>query len=397
MPNIAAAVLTFNRKDLLRRCLESVFAQSHPCERVIVIDNCSSDGTPEMLGNEWGDRIEVHTLTRNIGASGGFNAAIKIAYQSGADFVWLMDDDVLPERDALAKLVEADQFLADKGVEHAFVLSSAWSEDGSATNVPKIDTRPAARGYENWPLLLHQKIVPVTRATFVSILLPRSIISEYGLPLSPMFIWGEDSEYTLRITNKRPGFYIAESRVLHLRQLSGAVSIVTEVDGARLKYHRHFIRNHMYIARIYGTRLDYYRHVIRQIQLLLRLIKVHQYQKARIVLTGVLESFHFHPSIERADIPSSRTDVTIVGGHPVLKAGTTAFLNSGGGPPSSAQKGLTHEWSSNGQEASFSEITVREPAHWMPMPGLLYRNPARPTAYMVSRRDQLTSTLSLTA
>ena len=140
---------------------------------------------------DWGDRVEVHTLSRNIGASGGFNAGIRVAYQSGADFVWVMDDDVLPKKDALAKLVEADQFLADRGVARAFVLSSAWTEDGNVTNVPKIDTRPDARGYETWPFYPARRIVPVTGATFVSILLPRSIIAQYGLPLAPMFIWGE--------------------------------------------------------------------------------------------------------------------------------------------------------------------------------------------------------------
>ena len=312
MASIYAVVLTFNRKELLRRCLDCVFAQSHRCDRVIVVDNCSTDGTSEMLRREWGTRVEVHTLSRNIGASGGFNAGVRIAYQTGADFVWMMDDDVLPEVNALAKLVEADQFLADTGVDRAFVLSSAWTEDGGVTNVPKIDTRPSARGYENWPRFLYRKMVPVTRATFVSILLPRSTIANHGLPLAPMFIWGEDSEYTLRITRRSPGFLVAESKVLHLRQLSGVNSIMTEVSRTRLNYHRHLIRNHMYIARIHGARLDYYRHAIRQIQLMLHLLKMRQFEKARIVLTGFLESFWFNPSIEAADtLPS--LDVVVVG------------------------------------------------------------------------------------
>lgn len=325
--NVVAAVLTFNRKDLLRRCLDCVFAQSRPCDRVIVVDNASTDGTADMLRQEWGDRVEVHTLSHNIGASGGFNAAIRLGYQSGADFVWLMDDDVLPERSALAKLIEADQFLAGQRVERAFVLSSAWTEDGGATNVPKIDTRPGAKGYENWPLFLNRQIVPVTRATFVSILLPRSIIREYGLPIAQMFIWGEDTEYTLRITDKCPGFFVAASRVMHLRQLSGAISIVTEVNDTRLKYHRHMIRNHMYIARNYGARLDYYRHAIRQIQLVLRLAKLRRFDKARIVSAGIMESFRFRPSIERADTPPARTDVTIMCNRPAHEGAEDAIPN----------------------------------------------------------------------
>jgi GT2 family glycosyltransferase len=311
MANIFAVVLTYNRKDLLQRCLDCVFAQSRPCDKVIVIDNCSSDGTSDMVRSEWGDRVQVHILSRNIGASGGFNVGIRVAYQGGADFVWVMDDDVLPERDALAKLIEADQFLADKGVARAFVLSSAWTEDGHVTNVPKVDTRPTARGYENWPALLERKMVPVTRATFVSILLPRSIISHYGLPLAPMFIWGEDSEYTLRVTEECSGFFVAESKVLHLRQLSGVVSIVTEVNRTRLKYHRHLIRNQMYTARVYSSKLDYLRHAIRQVQLLMKLVRSGAFEKAGIVLVGLVESLWFHPSIESAEASPQLLGVTI--------------------------------------------------------------------------------------
>src|SRR5688572_2642449 len=163
MASIFAVVLTYNRKDLLRRCVGCVLAQSRPCDKVIVIDNCSSDGTADMLRDEWGDRVQVHILSRNIGASGGFNVGIRIAYQGGADLVWVMDDDVMPDEHALAKLIEADQFLEDKGVPRAFVLSSAWTEDGTVTNVPQVDTRRTARGYENWPLFLERKMVPVRR------------------------------------------------------------------------------------------------------------------------------------------------------------------------------------------------------------------------------------------
>jgi GT2 family glycosyltransferase len=118
----------YNRKDLLSQCLDCVFAQSRPSDKVIIIDNCSSDGTADMLRAEWCDRVQVHSLSRNIGAAGGFNVGIRIAYQGGADFVWVMDDDVMPEPDALAKLLEADRFLADKGVPRAFVISSSRTE-----------------------------------------------------------------------------------------------------------------------------------------------------------------------------------------------------------------------------------------------------------------------------
>ena len=332
MASVFAVVLTFNRKELLRRCLDCVFAQSRPCDRVIVIDNCSSDGTSRMLREEWGGRVEVHTLSRNVGASGGFNVAIRVAYQSGADFVWLMDDDVLPERDALAKLLEADQYLADQRVERAFVLSTAWTEDGKATNVPKVDTRPSDSGYEIWPSFLERKLVPVTRATFVSILLPRSTIAQYGLPLASMFIWGEDSEYTLRITDRSPGFLVWESKVVHLRQLSGTVNIMTETNTTRLAYHRHYIRNHMYIARVYSAKLDYFRHAIRQVQVLFALLRQRELKRAWIVISGMFESFWFAPKIESANVASEEPGAASTPANPAVLQSALEPLGPSTGP-----------------------------------------------------------------
>jgi dTDP-4-dehydrorhamnose reductase len=144
----------------------------------------------------------------------------------------------------------------------------------------------------------------VTRATFVSILLPRSTIAQYGLPLASMFIWGEDSEYTLRITDRSPGFLVWESKVVHLRQLSGTVNIMTETNTTRLAYHRHYIRNHMYIARVYSAKLDYFRHAIRQVQVLFALLRQRELKRAWIVISGMFESFWFAPKIESANVAS---------------------------------------------------------------------------------------------
>jgi len=301
MPKIFAVVITFNRKALLSRCLEAISKQTCRCDRIMVIDNGGSDGTADMLQREWAGRVHTYVLSRNIGASGGYNAGLRIAYREGADFIWAMDDDVIPAEDALEKLVEADSFLTSQAVHHPFVLSTAWTETGAVTNVPKIDVRPVAQGYEAWPLYLQYKMLPVTRATFVSILLPRSTIEEYGLPLAPMFIWGEDTEYTLRITKKHPGFLVSDSKVAHVRALSGAVSILTETNKARIAYHRHFIRNHLYAARIHSPRLDFLKLVIRNVRMMLRLVGSCELRKASIVFTGFVEGLWFHPKVEPAD------------------------------------------------------------------------------------------------
>lgn len=312
MQQVFAVILTYNRKDLLKRCLDAVLAQTRPCDRVIVIDNASHDGTQQMLLEARYPNLEVHVLSSNIGASGGFNAGFRIAYQKGADFVWMMDDDVIPDPDALQRLLEADELLSRRGIERAFLLSSAFTENGHATNTPTLSMRSNRIGYPGWPELAGDGLLPVQSATFVSILVPRATLAEHGVPIAPMFIWGEDTEYTLRITQDRPGFLVGTSKVLHLRQENGPINILTENSPTRLKYHRHFIRNKVFIARKYSGRgrvvpLEMYGIA----RLLYQVLRQGQFGKFSIILRGLLDSIRFSPGTEAADTPIESLGVSI--------------------------------------------------------------------------------------
>jgi dTDP-4-dehydrorhamnose reductase len=154
-------------------------------------------------------------------------------------------------------------------------------------------------------------MVPVRRATFVSILVPRATIAEHGLPIASMFIWGEDTEYTLRVTQEVPGFVVGASKVLHLRQEHGAINIVTENNPARLKYHRHHMRNELFVARKYYRQRRLILSLVYQLSLMLKLLGRGELHKVRIVLQGLLESLWYYPSTEAADAPTETLGVSI--------------------------------------------------------------------------------------
>lgn len=311
MAKVFAVILTFNRKDLLKRCLDAVYAQTRACDGVIVIDNASTDGTEQMLLESLRPNLKCYVLSHNIGASGGFNAGFRLAYQNGADFVWMMDDDVIPAADALQCLLEADQRLHGEGIERSFLLSTAYTESGLITNAPSVDVRRNRIDYENWPSVLELGMAPVRRATFVSILVPRATIAKHGLPIASMFIWGEDTEYTLRVTQEVPGFLVGASRVLHLRQEHGAINIVTENNPTRLKYHRHHTRNELFVARKYYRQRRLILSLVYQLSLMLKLLGKGELHKVRIVLQGLLESLWYYPASEAADAPIETLGVSI--------------------------------------------------------------------------------------
>jgi dTDP-4-dehydrorhamnose reductase len=311
MQKIYAVVLTYNRKELLERCLKAVYAQTRPCDGIIVIDNASTDGTDQMLLEAAFPGLKFYLLSKNIGAAGGFSAGFRIAYQQGADFVWMMDDDVIPDPDALEQLMNAESILKRKEVEHSFLLSTAFTEEGEVTNSPSYDGRLNKVGYEGWPALIEHGLMPVARATFVSILVPRVTLSKHGLPMASMFIWGEDSEYTLRVTRENPGYLVGSSKVQHLRQKSGSLSILTEESPTRIRYHQHYIRNEIYNLRKYYRSRKVYLFVMRHLKMSARLMMAGEFAKASIIVRGLVAGFGFFPGQELADAPVEALGVTV--------------------------------------------------------------------------------------
>ena len=83
---INCVVVTYNRLDLLKECLQAVEQQTFPCHRIIVVDNCSTDGTCEFL-QQYCTRPQYHIIRteKNIGGAGGFSIGIKESVREGAE------------------------------------------------------------------------------------------------------------------------------------------------------------------------------------------------------------------------------------------------------------------------------------------------------------------------
>lgn len=95
-----AVVVTHNRLELLRRCIQSLRNQTKPVDEILIINNDSSDGTETFLENE-----NITFITQgNSGSSGGWNTGIQFALENKFDACWLMDDDGFPSKNAFEEL-----------------------------------------------------------------------------------------------------------------------------------------------------------------------------------------------------------------------------------------------------------------------------------------------------
>lgn len=298
MTTVTAVVLTYNRRDLVQECLRALVTQTRRCDRIIVVDNASTDDTREVLGAFAGDGVEVYSLPTNTGAAGGFNVAMRLGHQSQSNFVWVMDDDVIPDPAALSELLRAYEILDGEAIDAPYVISVARTPLGLVTNVPAVDKRQNAIAYENWPHLLEHGLLPVTRSTFVSVLLPRKTLDRFGLPIAAMFIWGEDTEYTKRITLEHPGYIVGRSKVVHVRATAGNPDIRTEQDFVRIGWHRFRIRNRLYTTRRYHGRRVAMRYAMNCAGLALKLARRGQLRKVQAVVSGLVLGLTFNPVTE---------------------------------------------------------------------------------------------------
>ena len=103
-PRVAVVIPTFNRLHDLEACLTGVRAQTRAPDLVIVLDNMSTDGTRRALATM--DDVVALLPERNLGAPGGFEAGMQEAFGRDADWVWLLDDDAVPEPAALERMLE---------------------------------------------------------------------------------------------------------------------------------------------------------------------------------------------------------------------------------------------------------------------------------------------------
>ena len=143
--NIIAVIVTYNRLNLLKRAVAAVLDQTCKPDHLIIVDNCSSDGTRPWLTQLESSRNDVMIcmLDSNQGGAGGFSHGIREAYEAGADWIWVMDDDTIPEPDALEMLANcADDLSKNQGTEMVgFLASQVLWTDGTAhrMNVPGVN------------------------------------------------------------------------------------------------------------------------------------------------------------------------------------------------------------------------------------------------------------------
>lgn len=288
---VAAVVVTYNRLSLLRECIKKLEAQSKPCD-ILIVNNDSTDGTTEWLEEQNRADFFARNTGANLGGAGGFNFGMRWAVEAGYDYIWVMDDDCLPEPDALEKLLEADALLCG---DYGWLSSVALWTDGTECKMNRQRLKKSSYEYSH---LMKYEIVQAKQATFVSLLLRVETVREFGLPIKEFFIWGDDIEYTRRIAvrGKRPSFVAGQSQVVHAMKDNNGSSIA--IDAAeRIGRYRYAFRNEVYTYRQEGLR-GWLWLLAKDCWHSAQVVRHGRLPRLRVIWTGFREGLRFSPAVE---------------------------------------------------------------------------------------------------
>lgn len=246
--NITAVVVTYNRLKLLKRTV-SCLRQNKPLTSIIIVNNGSTDGTEEWLGQQ----PDLTVLTQeNVGGSGGFYTGIDHAYRSGADWIWCMDDDVFPRPDCLEHLLQ-EAGSKDTGIlaPRRLMDGNIYTNDFRRYNL----TNPFASMYGD--KLSKQQINGTTEikgTAFEGPFIRREVVEKIGLPNRELFIFCDDTDYCLRTI--RAGYKILYvPTALMDKEKFFSEDNWTERNKKK-KWKRYYqIRNSAYLNHHYGSNM----------------------------------------------------------------------------------------------------------------------------------------------
>lgn len=289
--SVAAIVVTYNRKTLLIECIENLLKQeTHALLDLYIIDNASTDGTRETL-NDYvvNQRIHYSNTGANLGGAGGFEFGVREVAKGEYDYIWIMDDDTIPSETALQELLNA----SIKIKKHGFLSSLALWTDGSicTMNVQRRDIMHKLNLSE-----FNKDLIPVQYATFVSLFVPMAIVREVGAPIGAFFIWGDDWEYTRRISKKYTSYVVTDSKVIHKTGTNIGCDISDDIPE-RIQRYKYGFRNDAYIGKQDGIKGRVYRWLKVGKNIFKVLVKSKSEKRARlkVIFDGIKEGKTFKP------------------------------------------------------------------------------------------------------
>lgn len=268
---LAIVVVTYKRQELLANLFDSMTELTAAPWRIVIVDNENSRETEAMctafnerLANLWGidteqpdaqggtDRVIYAPQLENGGGAGGFSAGTKCAYDLGAQWFWVMDDDVLVIPEGIERLAKWTD-------RHDVIQGSRYDYDGGPfywqydfivpLGIPN-PIAPAAFGPAGYRVM--------DTLCFEGGLFRRNIVEKIGLPDPRFFIYWDDTMYGYRASKVTNPIVVPDVVLRRTREIGNwDIAGVRQLNSTSDMNRYHIMRNRGYMARYFMTYGDY--------------------------------------------------------------------------------------------------------------------------------------------
>jgi len=219
-PLVTINILSYNRKDELRITLQKVFEQDYKNIEVVVVDNASTDGAPEMVEQDF-PQVKLIRLKKNIGIA-GWNEGFK---EAKGEYVLVLDDDSYPTTKAIYD-----------GLYRFFRNENLGIV---AYNIYNLRTgRSETEDFNERPYLF----------VGCGALIKRTLINKIGYFNEMYFIYSHELDYSLRCYNKNIDIvFLKKSTVIHNQSMKSRGKETQDPNTSEYFYYHCFLSNSIFI------------------------------------------------------------------------------------------------------------------------------------------------------
>ena len=272
MRRLAIVIVTYKRQGLLAELFDSILELTTAPWRVVVVDNENSGetarlvaGFAERLDAQWPpadddpdaeggpSRVVYDPMEENTGGSGGFSEGVRRAFELGAEWFWVMDDDVAVFPDGLETLErwsgEADAIMGqrrDFDDGHFFWQHRFWPRLAIYNPFSRDGWRPGER-YKLCNALC-----------FEGGCFSRRVVEKIGLPDARFFIYLDDALYGYLASKVGPVIYVPDYVLSRRREVANKeIGSVRQLNSTSDMTRYYITRNRGYLARYFMLYGDY--------------------------------------------------------------------------------------------------------------------------------------------
>ncbi len=278
MTKVLAIILNWNGAEFTRDCCATLALQTHRDLEVLVVDNGSTANTVDAL-REMCPGAEVIGTGVNLGFAGGVNAGIKsIGDLNRYDAIWLLNNDVLCDPDALERLLA--KALSDPRVGAVGCALREGTEETGGERIVQAGKRLQPPFYVPTPVSSPEEIDYLCGASLVIV---RKALDDVGLLDEAFYFFFEDADWCFRA--KAKGWILGVADGIPIRHVGGGT--ISRNSRNRAMYYRagyvRFLRRQARHPLLYSVLITLYRLILDLLQL--------NFSAARGTMDGFIKGF----------------------------------------------------------------------------------------------------------